>query len=447
MNTFNDVARVKDDDDYAIEVNNVSKRFKIPHEKRTTVYDNIIGTITGKSYNYEVFEALKDVSFKIKRGESFGIIGENGSGKSTLLKILAGVLVPDSGHVKVRGKVAPFLELGVGFQAELTAVENVYLYGAIMGMNRKEMDGKLDSIFEFAELDRFRDAKLKNFSSGMYARLAFATAISTDPDVLLIDEVLAVGDEAFQAKCYDKIDEYKLNGKTIVFVSHALGTVEEICERSILLTKGHVKSEGYSEKVIYDYHADLFKKEEYDLQKQHEKTIEQMKIIQEDIVQAPIINDNQVEIDEKQPSRWGSREIEITDVQFYNEKRDKTSLFKTGDKMVVGIKYFARERVEKPIFGAAIHRKDGVHVNGTNCKFYDEILDWIEGEGEIEYIIDSLPLLEDTYMLTAVIYDYKCITPYDHHEQSYSFKIIKSDVKDKGMISIPCEWRFKENGS
>lgn len=249
------VTGTDNESEYMIEVNNVSKRFKIPHEKRTTVYDNIIGKITGSSYSYEVFEALKDVSFKIKKGETFGIIGENGSGKSTLLKILAGVLVPDSGNVKVKGKVAPFLELGVGFQPELTAVENVYLYGAIMGMNRKEMDGKINYIFEFAELERFRDAKLKNFSSGMYARLAFATAISTDPDVLLLDEVLAVGDEAFQKKCHDKMDEYRQSGKTIVFVSHALGTVEEICKKSILLDNGKIISNELSEKVISDYHS------------------------------------------------------------------------------------------------------------------------------------------------------------------------------------------------
>jgi len=258
---LNPITDTDNESEYMIEVNNVSKHFKIPHEKRTTVYDNIIGKITGSSYSYEVFEALKDVSFKIKKGETFGIIGENGSGKSTLLKILAGVLVPDSGNVKVKGKVAPFLELGVGFQPELTAVENVYLYGAIMGMKRKEMDAKLDSIFEFAELDRFRDAKLKNFSSGMYARLAFATAISTDPDVLLLDEVLAVGDEAFQKKCHDKMDEYRLNGKTIVFVSHALGTVGEICDSCLMLHNGNVISSGSTEDVISDYLSMVNEKE------------------------------------------------------------------------------------------------------------------------------------------------------------------------------------------
>lgn len=188
----------------------MSKCFRIPHEKRVTVYDNVIGKIKGKSYTYEVFEALKDVTFNVKKGETFGIIGENGSGKSTILKIISGVLVADTGSVKVKGKMAPFLELGVGFQPELTAVENVYLYGALMGMNRSEMDAKLDSIFEFAELERFRDTKLKNYSSGMYARLAFATSISIDPDILLIDEVLSVGDQAFQAKVRTSLGMYIL---------------------------------------------------------------------------------------------------------------------------------------------------------------------------------------------------------------------------------------------
>jgi len=439
---LNPITDTDNESEYMIEVNNVSKRFKIPHEKRTTVYDNIIGKITGSSYSYEVFEALRDVSFKIKKGETFGIIGENGSGKSTLLKILAGVLVPDSGSVKVRGKVAPFLELGVGFQPELTAVENVYLYGAIMGMKRKEMDGKIDSIFEFAELERFRDAKLKNFSSGMYARLAFATAISTDPDVLLLDEVLAVGDEAFQKKCHDKMDEYRRNGKTIVFVSHALGVVEEMCKRSILLVKGLVKSEGYSEKVIFDYHANLFKKEEGDLQSQHEKTIEQMKVIQEEMAQAPVINNNKVKIEEKQPNRWGSREIEITDVQFYNNKGKKTYVFNTGEMMVVGIKYFADKLIENPVFGVAIYRNDGVHVNGMNTKISDSVIDKVEGFGEVEYIIDTLSLLEGTYLFSAAVYDYNLQNAYDHHHQRFPFKIDNNFSGEEGIFCIPCKWNY-----
>ena len=244
----------KSEEEYAIEVNNVSKRFRIPHEKRTTVYDNLVGKITGKSYSYEAFEALKDVSFKVKKGEAFGIIGRNGSGKSTMLKILANVLSPDRGSVVVKNKIAPFLELGVGFQPDLTAIENVYLYGAIMGIKHAEMNTKVDYIFEFSELEKFKDTKLKNFSSGMYARLAFSTAISTDPDVLLIDEALSVGDEAFQRKCTEWIGNIRRKGKTIVFVSHDLKSVENLCSRCLLLNDGQVTSIGDTEVVIKKYH-------------------------------------------------------------------------------------------------------------------------------------------------------------------------------------------------
>jgi ABC-type polysaccharide/polyol phosphate transport system ATPase subunit len=251
---FGSNVKSKNEDEYAIEVNNVSKSFRIPHEKRTTVYDNLVGKITGKSYSYEAFDALKDVSFKVKKGEIFGIIGRNGSGKSTMLKILANVLSPDHGSVIVKNKIAPFLELGVGFQADLTAVENVYLYGAIMGIKHAEMNKKVDYIFEFSELEKFKDTKLKNFSSGMYARLAFSTAISTDPDVLLIDEALSVGDEAFQRKCAEWIGNIRKKGKTVVFVSHDLQSVEKLCSRCLLLNDGKVTIIGDTKVVIKKYH-------------------------------------------------------------------------------------------------------------------------------------------------------------------------------------------------
>jgi len=196
---------------------------------------------------------LRDVSFEIEKGEAFGIIGRNGSGKTTLLKILAKVMYPDRGSVKMNGKVASFLELGVGFQPELSAQENVYLYSSILGMSRKQVDRIYDDIFDFAELRKFENMKLKNFSSGMYLRLAFSTAINAVPDTLLIDEAFAVGDEAFQKKCIAKISEFKEQGKTIVFVSHALNTVKNLCQRTMLLAEGRVISIGDTEKVIADY--------------------------------------------------------------------------------------------------------------------------------------------------------------------------------------------------
>jgi lipopolysaccharide transport system ATP-binding protein len=236
----------------AIIVDNISKKFRIPHEKKTTVFQNIIGLVK-RQFSYEEFWALKDVSFEVNKGEALGIIGKNGSGKSTLLKILAMVLYPDSGSVSLDGKVASFLELGVGFQSELTARENVYIYSSILGMGRKQVDRAYDDIFDFAELKKFETMKLKNFSSGMHLRLAFSTAIHATPDTMLIDEVFAVGDESFQKKCRDKMNQFKAEGKTIVFVSHALSAVKELCQRTILLNEGQIVTMGDTEKVINDY--------------------------------------------------------------------------------------------------------------------------------------------------------------------------------------------------
>jgi len=240
----------------AIIVDSVSKKFRIPHEKKTTIFQNIVGLVK-RQFDYEEFWALKDVSFEVNKGEALGIIGRNGSGKSTLLKILARVLYPDSGSVAMNGKVASFLELGVGFQYELTAKENVYIYGSILGLSRKEMDRIYDEIFDFAELKKFENMKLKNFSSGMYLRLAFSTAIYAVPDTLLIDEVFAVGDEAFQKKCQEKMLQFKAEGKTIVFVSHSLESVKKLCQRAILLNEGRIITMGDTEKVINEYRVIL----------------------------------------------------------------------------------------------------------------------------------------------------------------------------------------------
>lgn len=220
-----------------IEVEGVSKKFKLPTEKRYTLFEELLSLLKGKR-DFVEFWALRDVSFKVRRGEVFGITGPNGSGKSTLLKIIAGVIQPDNGRVYVEGKVTPILELGVGFNPELTAKENVYLYGIIMGMSRDEVRRKSEEIFRFAELEKFKNLKLKNFSSGMYARLAFSTAIATEPDILLIDEVLAVGDASFQQKCLEKIQELKGNGTTMIVVSHSVELLKSVCDRMAFLENG-----------------------------------------------------------------------------------------------------------------------------------------------------------------------------------------------------------------
>ena len=246
--------------DPVVKVDDLWKKFRIPHEKRNTILENLAGALqilSGERFSYEEFWALKSINFTIKHGESLGVIGENGSGKSTLLKIIANILRPDKGRVNVNGKIAPILELGVGFHPELTVKENIVVYGSVMGLKNIELTRRMDSILQFSGLERFKDAKLKNLSSGMQMRLGFSVAIETDPDIFLIDEALAVGDMEFQQKCINKFKEFKAEKKTIVFVSHALNLVKEFCEKTILLSRGEMISLGDTGKVVDKYIASL----------------------------------------------------------------------------------------------------------------------------------------------------------------------------------------------
>lgn len=240
------------DDDLAIRVDRVSKQFKLPHEKTTSIKSAVVNFYRRKR-TYEMQQALKDVSFDIKNGEFFAIVGRNGSGKSTLLKLLAGIYVPNNGSVTVNGRLTPFIELGVGFNMDLTGRENVFLNGALLGFNRKEMEAMYDDIVDFAELRRFMDQKLKNYSSGMQVRLAFSIAIRAKSDILLIDEVLAVGDADFQQKSLAYFKQLKREKKTVVFVSHDMGAVKEYCDRGVLIEDGVIKSSGSAMEVAREY--------------------------------------------------------------------------------------------------------------------------------------------------------------------------------------------------
>lgn len=244
-----------------IEVRNISKKFEITHQKRDTLKENFIGFLgKGKNKKENVW-ALKDIDFDVGRGECIGIVGENASGKTTLLKIIGKIMKPSKGHVTVRGKIAPLLTLGVGFDLDLTGKENIYLYGSLMGLTNRQIDEKYEKIVQFSELENFIDTKLKNFSSGMAVRLGFATAINVDADIILVDEVLSVGDGAFQKKCLDKFEELKRKGKTILFVSHGLDSIKKYCNRSIFLHQGQIKSAGETEKVVEIYERHLVSKQ------------------------------------------------------------------------------------------------------------------------------------------------------------------------------------------
>jgi lipopolysaccharide transport system ATP-binding protein len=236
----------------AIVVDNLSKRFRIYHERRNTVYE-IISSFFNKTKYYEELTILDNISFQVQKGEIFGIIGKNGTGKTTLLRLLSQIYKPDSGSVKITGSLVPFLSLGAGFQLEMTASDNVILYGKLLGFSKKEIKEKLEEIIKFAELEKFADTKLKNFSSGMYARLAFATAVQVNPDVILMDEILSVGDIGFQKKCHDTFSSFKENQKTIVLVSHDLKVIRENCDRVMFLNEGKIIDIGNPEQVIKTY--------------------------------------------------------------------------------------------------------------------------------------------------------------------------------------------------
>jgi ABC-2 type transport system ATP-binding protein len=247
-------------DDFAIKVENVGKTFKLPHEKQSSIKSMFINAFRSKK-GYELQKALNGVSFEIKKGEFFGIVGRNGSGKSTLLKLLAGIYTPTSGQVHVRGSLTPFIELGVGFSPELTGRENVFLNGALLGFNRNDMQKMYTDIVEFAELERFMDQKLKNYSSGMQVRLAFSIAIRAQSDILLLDEVLAVGDEAFQRKCYDYFESLKREKKTVIIVTHDMAAIERFCDRGILIEGGEVVIDGTAKQIVKGYRR-IFEKDQ-----------------------------------------------------------------------------------------------------------------------------------------------------------------------------------------
>ena len=240
-------------DDIAIKVSQVSKSFKLPHEKQSSIKGALIGMVKGGKRSYERQQVLQDISFEVKKGEFFGITGRNGTGKSTMLKLLAGIYTPDGGAIQVEGKLTPFIELGVGFNPELTGRENVFLNGALLGFSHKEMEAMYHDIVQFAEIERFMDQKLKNYSSGMQVRLAFSIAIRAQSDILLIDEVLAVGDVNFQNKCIAVFEEIKNRGTTVVFVSHDMESVRRFCDRVILMEKGKIIKSGNAQEVIDEY--------------------------------------------------------------------------------------------------------------------------------------------------------------------------------------------------
>ncbi len=407
--------------DDAIVVSNLWKTFKLPHEKRNTLFESLKGILDSK-HGYEEFMALNNINFTVKKGEAIGIIGENGSGKSTLLKIIANILRPSRGSIKINGRITPFLELGVGFQPDHTAKENIYIYGAIMGLSDKEIDARLDEILEFSGLKQFQDAKLKNLSSGMQVRLAFATAVQTNPEILLMDEVLAVGDMEFQQKCIDVFQRYLKEKRTIVFVSHDLNSVRRFCSKALLLRNGEQVAFGDTNEIIDKYVYGVGDKE------RHAENLESTSRLEEQKGEV-----------ERKKTRWGNKKVEIIDVKFIDKFDKENTIFNSGDLMTIQINYNVNVPLDNLVIGIAIYSDSNVMCYGTNTDIQEFAINSATGNNEIKLCIHNLTMMEGKFHLTVAAHS-KEHTPYDWLDKQFTFNVIKKG-NNAGLFEIPCEWK------
>lgn len=389
-------------DEFAIRVNKVSKNFRLPHEKVSSIKSLFVNPFKLKSIkNFEIQHALKDISFDVKKGEFFGIVGRNGSGKSTLLKILAGIYQPNSGKVTVNGRLVPFIELGVGFNPELTGRENVYLNGALLGFSRQEIEMKYEKIVDFAELERFMDQKLKNYSSGMQVRLAFSVAtILAESEILLIDEVLAVGDMDFQRKCFDYFETLKKEGKTVIFVSHDMEAIRRYCDKAILIDGGVVKKIGGSDEIGQEY-IKLFNKDK--------------------ITKEPT--------EYKAEKKWGDGSVTTKSI----------NLKVHNDLISVRHNLTAKRNLVDFIPGIRIRASDGSHLTGTNIKIEKIKIQKVQSNQDfyIEWYIPNV-FSDGKYYVDLAVISSDGVGVYEWWDEAKSF-----NIKKPRMLPYPLDLDIK----
>lgn len=448
-----------------IEVDRISKRFFLQHDRPRSFQELLLSALRRKNalQRREEFWALRDISFNVEAGQTMALIGSNGSGKSTSLKLLTRIIEPTSGTIKVNGRVSALLELGTGFHPELTGRENVFLNGSLLGLRRREIARRLDEIVAFAELERFIDVPVKFYSSGMYVRLAFAVAINVDPDVLLIDEVLAVGDQNFQAKCLERIHELKAKGITILFVSHALESVRSLCERTLWLKDGLLCEEGDTETVVAHYREYVQQRAEAltgadgsapSPQPAHPDKAPADAIpfvVGEDQATAQALpatpRADAAQGEDKdlaaQRRRWGTREAEIIEVRFLDRSGNPRALQPVGDALTIALRYRAHKRIAEPVFGISIHRSDGQHIWGTNTFLCEYPIEAIEGEGEVRYSIETLPLPEGYYLLSTALHKAGDTWTYDYQHLYYEFRVFRNVPETTFTIYIPSRWEHR----
>ncbi len=387
----------------AIEAVNLGKCYAVRGASEPTLFSRLFGA-RGRR-RPAPFWALRGVSFEVPRGRTVGVIGPNGSGKSSLLGLTAGTITPTEGRVRTAGRIASLLELGAGFHPDLTGRENVYLNAAILGIPREDVRRRFDAIVEFAGLREFIDQPVRHYSSGMYVRLGFAVAVELDPDILLIDEVLAVGDVNFQLKCLGRIREFQRRGKTLLFVSHALQTVEEFCDEAFLIHRGELVARGAPTDVVLTYIR------RYMGEGGHIRTLE-----------------------------YGTRDAEITGVRLLDETGAEANAFLSGRSLTVEIAYTARRRIERPVFGFALKTGNGLYVFGSNTQILGHAIEAIEGDGVMRLVLDPLELLQGNFFLSLSIHSWDHSQQFHRRDDWYPFAVRVPEGAPPGIVQVPSRW-------
>lgn len=429
----------------AIRFEGVTKTFVVAHDRPRSFQEAFVRVLRPPDpADRDVLVALDAVSFDVERGTAVGLVGPNGTGKSTALKLVARILEPSGGRVAVDGRVAALLELGAGFHPDLTGRENIYLNGSLLGLGRREMGRRFEAIVAFSELERFIDVPVKHYSSGMYMRLGFATAIHLDAEILLIDEILAVGDQAFQHKCRERITALRKAGVTILLVSHDTEAVRELCDRAIWLEDGVIRADGPTDGVLQGYYRSMVLREEARLDADQAAA--------RDAAGEGVDGLDHGDSAARAPraerpdrtDRFGSGEVDITAVDILGPDGLPHPIVLTGQPMSIRLRYTAHEPIDHPVFGIAIHRDDGVHVTGPNTRDAGLAIERIDGEGELTLRIDRLPLLEGNYEISAACYDASLNHAYDHHDRRFPLRVRAGDVRERfGLLALGATWAWR----
>ena len=428
----------RDVNDYAVSIKNVTKRYRIHYEKNPSLKETIIHLRRTK---FIEFLALNDVSFDVRCGETLGIIGPNGSGKSTMLKLISRILKPTKGEVIVNGTISALLELGAGFHPDLTGRENIFINAAILGMKRKDVEKKFSEIVAFSELEKFIDMPVKNYSSGMYMRLGFSVAINVNPDILLVDEVLAVGDQAFQAKCYKVIYDFIKQGKTIIIVSHDLGTIQDLCNRVIFLKNGRIEQMGGPVAVVNSYRKYV---ENIEIERAHEQQKEERKKIFQTIIEnnQKVISGEDIDrlaatnLGNNVINRFGSGDAEITDIRLLDSKGQQIDYCKYGDEVSIEFDAVFKAEVEDPIFGIRIVDFKGNTVYGTNNRLNNIVTGVLKDGDRVKVVFkNTIVLMGGMYYVSPAV-GYKDFRTYcDWVNNMLTLNVIKHE-KAEGIADL-----------